>query len=443
MKKVLKYICIFIVTVTVLYSSLVITAKIPRKAIENKINESVQFYKKVRGIHRYKFGRTDTYIHYYADTRKVNVLYSMDTKNTFKSVLWSKYYMKTHTDTTYDFIDLVENNRKPNDNYLRYWNGCLIFLRPLLTMFNIEQIYTINKAILLILAIVLLIMLFMRSKKLSIVYLLSLILTTSWYASYCIEYSVLFYVMFISSIIALIIDNPKKDIKKIDQRLFILFFMTGIVTTFFDFLTTELLTIFIPLIFILVIRKEEKRLGSLKETIIFVIKTGLLWFIGYGLMWLAKWVLASLVLHINAFNYVKDNFALRFSGLQGASSQKVLHLGALERNIFALPFIYYIKYNINDWKTWYIIIMFLALIIIFTDWKNLKNKKFLIILWLFALTPYARYLILANHSYRHVMFTFRDQIITLVVFLYSVVDCLNYKLLSKKIEITLPKKVKK
>ena len=197
------------------------------------------------------------------------------------------------------------------------------------------------------------------------------------------------------------------------------------------------------LIFILVIRKEEKRLGSLKETIIFVIKTGLLWFIGYGLMWLAKWVLASLVLHINAFNYVKDNFALRFSGLQGASSQKVLHLGALERNIFALPFIYYIKYNINDWKTWYIIIMFLALIIIFTDWKNLKNKKFLIILWLFALTPYARYLILANHSYRHVMFTFRDQIITLVVFLYSVVDCLNYKLLSKKIEITLPKKVKK
>jgi hypothetical protein len=249
--------------------------------------------------------------------------------------------------------------------------------------------------------------------------------------------------MFISSIIALIIDNPKKDIKKVNEKLFILFFVTGIVTTFVDFLTTELLTIFIPLIFILVIRKEENRLGSLKETIIFVIKTGLLWFIGYGLMWLTKWVLASLVLHINAFDYVKNNFALRFSGLQGAPSQTVLHIGALERNIFTLPFMYFIKQNAGNWKVWYVIFMIIVLLLIFTNWKELKNKKYLIILWLFALTPYARYLILANHSYRHVMFTFRDQIITLVIFMYSVVDCFNYKLLSKKIEINLQKKVKK
>ena len=133
MKRVLKYVIVFIVSVFVLYSSLVITAKIPRKAVQNKINESVEFYKKVSGIHRYKIGRVDTYIHYYADTRKLNVLYSMDTKDTIKSTLWSKYYMVTRRDTTYDFVDLVENNRETNNNYLRYWNGCLIFLRPLLT----------------------------------------------------------------------------------------------------------------------------------------------------------------------------------------------------------------------------------------------------------------------------------------------------------------------
>ena len=443
MKKVLKYIIIFVGTVLLLYSSLVITAKIPRKAIEKNIKESAQFYKKVQGIHRYKLGRVDTYIHYFADTRKLNVLYSMDSKETFKSTLWSKYYMKTHMDTTFDFINLVEHDEKPNDNYLRYWNGCLAILRPLLTVFNIAEIYFINKIVLAILTMILLVLLFRRSKKLSIAYFLSLILTTSWYASYCIEYSVLFYVMFITSIIALIIDNPKKDIKKVNEKLFILFFVTGIVTTFVDFLTTELLTIFIPLIFILVIRKEENRLGSLKETIIFVIKTGLLWFAGYGLMWLAKWILASVVLRINAFDYVKKNLSLRFSGLQGAPNQKVLHLGALERNIFSLSFMYYIRENINNWRVWYFISIITITILIFTNWKELKNKKYLIILWIFALVPYARYLILANHSYRHAMFTFRDQIITLVVFIYTVFDCFNYKLLTKKVEINLQKKVKK
>lgn len=444
MKKVFKYIIIFVVTITVLFFSLVATSLIPKSAIKKNMKESLKYYEKVQGIERIVFDKYDTYIHYYADTRKLNIIYNMDSKHPIKSTLWSKYTVLTHMDINLDLIETVTHDIKPNDSYLRYWNGCMMFLRPLLTILNMEQIYLVNKIILYLLAIVLLILLFRRSKKLSIIFLLSLILTSSWYITYCIEYSVMFYVMIITSILVLLIDNPKKDINKINNKLFILFFITGIVTTFFDFLTTELLTIFIPLLFLLIIRKEEKRLGTLKDTIIFSIKVCLLWFIGYGFTWLAKWILSSVVLNINAFDYVKDNLKLRFGGLQGLEDSSILYKNVIPRNLFSISFMYYIRENITNWKTIYFLVVFVLILLFFTNWKELKNKKFLLIILFIALMPYARFLVLANHSYRHPMFTFRAQIITLVCLMYIIVDCFNYKLLFKKIEIgTTKKKVKK
>jgi uncharacterized membrane protein len=131
---------------------------------------------------------------------------------------------------------------------------------------------------------------------------------------------------------------------------------------------------------------------------------------------------------------------LRFSGLQGLPNHEILYKNVIPRNLFSIPFMYYIKENITNWKVIYFLIVFVFIILFFINWKDLKNKKYLLILLIIALVPYARYLILANHSYRHLMFTFRDQIITLVILMYIIVDNFNYKLLTKKIEFTIPKK---
>ena len=96
------------------------------------------------------------------------------------------------------------------------------------------------------------VVLFRKSKKISFIFLASLILTASWYVPYCIEYSVTFYIMFITTIIAIKINN-NKDNNIANERLLKLFLIVGMLTSFFDFLTTELLTIFIPLTIILLI----------------------------------------------------------------------------------------------------------------------------------------------------------------------------------------------
>ena len=438
MKKILNYIIIFICTMLILFLALAVFAKIPRSAIEPKLTESLEFYKKRAGIYKFKNKRIYSYIHYYADARKLNILYCIDSDHPIESILWARYYQRIKLEINDDFVNLVKNNEESNSQYLRYWNGCILILRPLLTIFNMEQIYLINKVVLSILALALIIILFKKLKKLAFIFLFTLILVASWYVPFCIEYSVTFYIMFIASMIAIKIDINKKNKTKeeIDEKLSKLFLITGIVTTFFDFLTTELLTIFVPLIFILIIRREENRLGTLKDTFNFVIKLSILWFVGYCCMWFAKWILASLILRINAFEYVKDNLILRINGLHGLSSYEKLYKHVIERNILGIPLIYFIHIYFYKFEVKIVLVFAIALVLIFINWKELKNKKNLLVLIFIAIMPYIRYLILANHSYRHAIFTFRDQIITIMAILYIIIDCLNYKVLLKKISIT-------
>lgn len=443
MKKIIKYVIIFVCTLMILFSALVASSKIPHSAIEENLIKSADFYSNKSGLQRMKKNHVYAFIHYYADTRKLNIINYIDSEKPIESTLWSKYYQEIKADTNKDFINAVREGREPNTNYLRYWNGCMLFIRPLLTTFNIEQIYLINKILLSILSLALLVVLYKKSKKLMIIFIASLILTATWYASMCIEYSVMFYVTFIASIIAIKIDNNKKGKSEdtVNKKLFNLFLITGIMTTFFDFLTTELLTIFVPVIFVLLIRKEENRLRSIKDTQLFVIKSCVLWFAGYCGMWVAKWILSSLILHIDAMEYVKDDFVQRVNGLQGLGNHKILYSGVIGRNFFAIPVFDFLKRNINNWYIRIILIAFLFLFFISFNWKRLKKEKILWILIAIGIMPYIRYFILANHSYRHAMFTFREQIITIIVYLYLFIDCFTTKLLLKKVKIKNDKSI--
>ena len=444
MKKILMYIIITISTIMVLFIALVISSKIPHGAIKDNVKESVEFYKTKAGIYRIKNKKIYSYIHYFADIRKINIIYCLDSNKAIESSMWAKYYQNIKKDTNKDLIDLVENSREPNTQYLRYWNGIMIILRPLLIVFNMKQIYLINIILLTSLILILCIILLKLSKKIAGIFLFALIMVSSWYVPLCIEYSVTFYIMIITSILALKIDNKKNiSLNRRNDNLQKLFLITGIVTTFFEFLTTELLTIFVPLIFILALRKERGQNDNLKTTLKFIMKSIVLWFIGYCGMWLAKWLFASLILNINAFEYVKDNFFLRINGLQGLSNHKELYKKVIGKNVFAIPLIDYIHTHFYKIELKIAIFSIIFSSILFIDWKKLKTKKYLLIIIIIGCIPYIRYLILANHSYRHAMFTFRDQIITIMALLYVMIESLNYKLILKKIKISEILKIKK
>lgn len=251
-KKVFSYILIFGITLTVLFSSLVLTSCIPRESIQKNLEESVGFFKQNHGIEELIKRREYSYLHYYADSIILNIIYCLDSNNPIEGVLLAKYYETVLADVNNDFIEVVEEQKEANQQYLRYWHGSMIYLRPLLTLLNIEQIYVLNAILLGGLAIALLIILLKKNKKLALVYTIAMIMIAFVFVPLCLEYIWTFYIMLIVSIIAIKMEKKK--------NLYILFLITGMITCFFDFLTTEIITLFVPILFVLTIRKQEKRL---------------------------------------------------------------------------------------------------------------------------------------------------------------------------------------
>lgn len=432
-KSVGKYVIVFIGVLIVLFLLLVVTSMIPREAIQDNLEESAKFYERKGWIYELQPRRSYTYLHYYLDSTELNIIYCMDTSKPIESAMWARFYEKDYVDGNNAFIEVVNGEQEANQQYLRYWHGCMVILRPLLTIFNVEQIYILNGIILAVLAIILFVVLWKRSRSLALVYLLSMILIAFPIVSMCLAYVWSFYIMLIASIVAILIE------RKGNQKLNYLFLITGMLTCFFDLLTTEITTLFVPLLFVLIIRKKENRIKDFKEAIIFIIKAGVLWSIGYFGMWFAKWILASIILNINAIDYVKEQALLRINGLQGLESKKELYLVAITRNWHSL-------YPLNAVKRvshlWVIFIVGALATLVSIDWKNIRKKWFTWILLLISIIPYLRYLVLANHSYSHYFFTFRTQIITLIAILYLFTQGSIYIKIKEKLKPILTKEIK-
>ena len=142
-KTVFKYIGIFSGILVILFSGLMLTSCIPRESIEENLQESAEFYKDKQGIERLHPDRQDLRLHYYADSMLLNIIYCIDTEHPIQSTLWYNYYETEYVAKNDDFI---ETQKEPTNQYLRYWHGSMMIIRPLLLIFNIEQIYMVNRS---------------------------------------------------------------------------------------------------------------------------------------------------------------------------------------------------------------------------------------------------------------------------------------------------------
>lgn len=427
-----KYIITFLMIVFTLTLLLTMVAKIPRKYVEKNLKEATTYFKENdREVTRVNRKRQYSYLHPYADEIILNIIYCLDTQKPLESVLEAKYYTKFQNDGSNEkFIELIENDLQPNTEYLRYWHGSILIIKPLLIVLTLEQIYILNALILLMLASILIILLIKKKYySIAISIILGLIMVAIWYVPFCFEFVWTFIIMIISSIISVIIES--KNSKNKNQKLYMLYFITGILTCFFDFLTTEIITILVPVAIVLSIRIKEKRLESLKKELIFLIKSLLLWLTAYSCMWLAKWLLASVVLKLNAMDFVKDRAMERINGeVMGLPQWKTMLLG-IKENFFTLYLI-----NILKHKKWILSSIFISLVVFLVpsiDKKSKEKMKYMLLMFIIGLIPYIRYIVLSNHSLKHSFFTFRSQLPTIMCIVLILTNCIDKKKLLSEI----------
>lgn len=300
--------------------------------------------------------------------------------------------------------------------YPRYWHGYLIFLKPLLLLTNYSTLRTINGIVQAITVLLTCFLLYKKGHKKSIIpYILSFLMLMPIIMAMTFQYSSCFYVFTFGCIALLLLNDEKR--RKLAPLVFL---WCGIATAYFDFLTYPISTFGIPMVFYLMLEGKNPAESKLAMTV----RNAIYWCFGLGVMWVSKWVIASIITGENKFKDAFDKFAQRASTSDDYGGSYSIYATEL-RNFGA-----FILTPVTALAVIFILYMIIRLI------KQKKHTTSSTIRTLFpfmliGFAPVVWYAFATNHSMIHYWFTNKACVVTFLAIVFGLV-CLESR--SEKIE---------
>ncbi|KKP86902.1 MAG: hypothetical protein UR89_C0011G0005 [Candidatus Roizmanbacteria bacterium GW2011_GWA2_35_8] len=342
----------------------------------------------------------------YTDPLILNTAYSVDSTDSLKSSLLNYRYMESSN----QFNQIINLEKTVLDRapfkvaYERYWHGYLVYLRPLLSLFSYNQIRLIISFFLYSSFIGLSIMIWKKTGLLkALIFIVSLLAVDFFHIGKSIQFSNVFLVGIFSSICLLTIYKKRFDT-------FNIFFIAGALTSFFDLLTTPLISLGILLV-------TEAFLED--SHWIRVIKNSFFWSVGYLSLWASKWLIVT-------FFYAPGSIFTSFDQVINRTIVKpdpnFSYLRTLQLNVFQM--IGYHKSN----KIFFLLIFLIAIFFVIKFFKIDSRVIKKIIPWiLIGVIPYLWYMIAANHSYLHCWYTYRNQFMSIAAGFMIVYELTNVR----------------
>ena len=412
---------------TILFSAIIgmilmlLVYLIPTNALFNNVKNSSNILSSEGTYFKLFYNQEMNQLDNWTDAIMLNIAYFNDEDLS----LIEKALLNEHNGHSIEGLANAVNGGDESINiYGRYWHGYNIFLKPLLLIFDINGIRILNFIVQAILVGIVCLFLWKKCKKLLLPYLLSLLAISPFTISMSMQFSSVFYIFNLVMLFILIF-YEKLNIRDNFKYVFL---VSGILTSFFDFLTYPLITLLMPLIMLFYIKGDE--LKTLKQKFLFLFKLCVFWVIGYIGMWVSKWILTAIFTDYNIFkNGIDSAFDRLNDDINGLSSFEV-HLQAVIRNLSV-----FIK---NLWFIVPLILFFIGFsIYAFTKKPSLKIKDNWIYI-IIAIIPILWYLVIGNHSYVHCWFTSRSLAASLFCFYILFFTCFE----KKKIEVNLKQDLK-
>lgn len=189
----------------------------------------------------------------------------------------------------------------PTSYYVQYWMGFRTVIRLLLCFFDYYQILRYTAVAFFVLFAAVMCSIAKRAgTKAAFLFALSIIAVRPHVVAVSLQFSCCFFIAFLAMLLV-----PKLHENRKWEPLF--FLELGILTQYFDFYTTPILTFGMPMIYLYLLGRREndapggKRIGM----------DAAAWSAGYGLMWLAKLSLTSLLTGANGIGQGFTAFAGR------------------------------------------------------------------------------------------------------------------------------------
>lgn len=263
--------------------------------------------------------------------------------------------------------------------YGRYWHGCQTLLKPMLVVGDYHNIKMLNYIALF--AIFMLSIIYLNGRlswQIGILYQIAFLAVGIVFVPHKIHTSCCFYICFLT-VVGILMCNKRT----FTDRFTLLFFYTvGAVTTYFDQLSTPLITLCIPLSILLCYRSATAKISS-------TIKFMGAWAAGYVILWGIKWTLASLFTDYNMFADALNQIILRTNGANWTIR-------------WGLGFYPGFRYGS------YLLFLLILLTAGYSIRRfNRRESGLILSLMLIAVVPYIWFFTFRNHSFIHYHFVWR------------------------------------
>lgn len=322
-----------------------------------------------------------------------------------------------------ELLNFTENRIDTSFTYTRYWHGYLIYLRPLLLFINITGIRVVQGLFLGFLFLYLIYLLYKKfDKKIASIFAFSILAVKTFFIVLSMQGFPVYAIALLASIILL------KNYDKIkDFGLF--FFVIGIVTNFFDYLTVPLLTLGIPLIIYLLLKIKDNKKYTEKQVALETIKYIIIWFLGYAITWFSKFAIYSIAYDSNALvNGIQQMFyrSERSNYKSYFTIQGTIREFLLTTYLFSLIVYFVIKF----------VYKFIHIFLLNYSYKkddSYKKYQILVIPFvIIGILPFVWYSVLANHTILHYYFVYRHTLLTILTSLLLILFCVNKKAVKNK-----------
>ncbi|MGN0415388.1 MAG: hypothetical protein ACI4FX_07840 [Agathobacter sp.] len=398
-----------------------LSAKIPQSSIKENVQESAEYLCDGEVYSLVVDGARGSLIDRYADSILLAIAWQYDSGHPLDSVMRSAYYYTKYQNENENLLEAVTSDCGANQQYMRYWHGSIAIVRPLLVFFSLPRIYLVNGVILAVLVVWLMAILIKNMAYTPAIGMAAgLVLTAFWFVPLSLEYTWMYLLMLLLSIIGV-----RLALKEKWNCLGVFFLIGGIVTNYLDFLTTETLTLTVPLLLILWVDIHRNGNSSGRSLLSKAGKAALAWGFGYVGMWVMKWVLAAIVLQENVMPYISEHIGERIGGDIGIGLGQYI-IGAVLNNVKCLfPF----GYGVAGMFAGMALLLFVVYVGYVYHKKHICRERILLYV-LIGLLPYIRYIVLHNHSYLHCFFTYRAQLATILAIVLILEELTDWRWLS-------------
>lgn len=420
-----KHTAVFAVVLFLLWLLLFLSTIIPNSLIRDNMEHSALVYKERTAFEFTNGDKFNSVADHYADSIWLNVSWNMGEGKPLISSIRTNYYDGGEFGENAGLYLSITQGAEPNNDYTRYWHGTAMFIRLGHLITDVEGVKLIGFiAFLFLVGLTIFILARKKHWDMAVILALSIAAVQIWNIRLSMEYQPAFILAFL--FIPLFITLERRG----DKWLTILSVISGTAVAFFDFLTTETVTILLPLALVVAVRTKENRLGTLKKNLLLLLKCGICWVLSYSGAFIVKWLIASMVTNTNAFETALSSAMERIGN-------KVEMYADKPKSIFSsvvanLSMLFGSEMRVESGRTAFGIIF--AILVLLSLWYLFRGKQMKLVaaLLLFGMgfLVLIRCMVLNNHSYLHCFFTYRA-LVTPVFALFSV-TCLNIELPQKK-----------